>query len=231
MAQIGYFQPPEASPPSSSAHTDFSGFSSSPEDAHTPSLSQTRPEDPISDTIFEKKALETFENWLLLNRTKVGQSLLDAPERAIYIAYLLNDKFYPIWYDSNDPKSRQKWATMKHLIKNGFKLGSQNMLLREVKGRYLPQAFIYNTARYIESAHTCIGHGGIRKTYDQLCSTAYGIPRIAVTKLLPHCKVCLKRRRNNSKAPLQPIYSDYVLERIQIDLMDFRDRPSGGYLR
>jgi len=57
----------------------------------------------------------------------------------------------------------------------------------------------------------------------------YGIKKDEVEWLSKHCQSCLLERQNRSHAPLEPIISDYTLQRVQIDLVDFRHEPHGQY--
>lgn len=47
--------------------------------------------------------------------------------------------------------------------------------------------------------------------------------------LLKRCQTCLLERQNRSRAPLQSIIFNRTLERVQIDLVDFRHEPDGQY--
>lgn len=47
--------------------------------------------------------------------------------------------------------------------------------------------------------------------------------------LLKRCQSCLLERQNRSRAPLEPITVDRILECVQIDLVDFRHEPDGQY--
>ena len=40
--------------------------------------------------------------------------------------------------------------------------------------------------------------------------------------MLKHCDTCIQSRPSNSQAPLEPIQSNYTLQRVQIDLVDMR---------
>jgi len=47
--------------------------------------------------------------------------------------------------------------------------------------------------------------------------------------LLKRCRTCFLERQTRSCAPLQPIIFNRTLERVQIDLVDFRYEPHGQY--
>ena len=46
--------------------------------------------------------------------------------------------------------------------------------------------------------------------------------------MLKNCGICIQSRPSNSRAPLEPIQSNYTLERVQIDLVDMRATPHQG---
>jgi len=46
--------------------------------------------------------------------------------------------------------------------------------------------------------------------------------------LLKHCTICLQTRPSKTRAPLQPIQSNYTLEQVQIDLVDMHATPHKG---
>jgi len=73
--------------------------------------------------------------------------------------------------------------------------------------------------------HLRLQHSGIIKTFQLVQERFYGISRQEVTWLVQHCTYCLQDQACRTRAPLQPIQSNYTLERIQIDLVDMRARP------
>ena len=48
-------------------------------------------------------------------------------------------------------------------------------------------------------------------------------------RLHKECQQCHLNAPNNAQPPPRPIKSNYVLERIQIDLIDKRNQPDGDY--
>ena len=87
----------------------------------------------------------------------------------------------------------------------------------------------YDAVDHIAWAHDVIGHAGARKTHQRLMREVYGISQDDVEALLPGCKICVVNRTNNTKPPLEPIVAIRVLERVQIDLIDFRHQPDGRF--
>ena len=70
---------------------------------------------------------------------------------------------------------------------------------------------------------------GIQKTFASIQETVWGIRRQDVAQLVNRCQICFLNRPTNTKASIQPIIAERVLERIQIDLIDFRHTPDGQY--
>ena len=80
----------------------------------------------------------------------------------------------------------------------------------------------------ILESHQRSQHSGYTKTFHQVKQRFYGISREEVIWLLKHYTICLQTRPCNTRAPLQPIQSNYTLERVQIDLVDMRTTPHKG---
>ena len=57
----------------------------------------------------------------------------------------------------------------------------------------------------------------------------YGIRRKDVTYLIKRCAIYNFQRPSNTKAPLQPVIVERVMERLQIDLIDMRHSPDGRF--
>lgn len=137
---------------------------------------------------------------------------------------------------------RQKRATLYHRATTDFKLGgvSQRLLMRRAEvinprsqnplhledRRVIMADSVYNK---IKSIHERLLHGGRDKTWNEVQATCYGITREEVEWFTTHCKYCVERRPTTSKAPLQPLDTLEVGERVQVDLIDMRSEPSGVY--
>lgn len=118
-----------------------------------------------------------------------------------------------------------------HDAKTHYQLNLNNQLIRKSTGDGLDRvvASHYDVFLHITQAHEAVGHAGIRKTFEHANKSVYGISKEDVTWLLRHCKICLNNRANATKPPLEPIVVNNTLERVQIDLMDFRHEPSREY--
>lgn len=77
--------------------------------------------------------------------------------------------------------------------------------------------------------HVDLGHAGYKKTYKAIQNGYYGIVRDDVSWLLMRCRTCMVNRVNRSRGVLEPIVSNFTLERVQIDLVDMRHEPDGQY--
>ena len=67
---------------------------------------------------------------------------------------------------------------------------------------------------HIVRAHNNIGHAGVMKTFKEVQRHIYGISKDDVAALLKHCKVCQHNRPTNTRAPLEPMVVNAVLERV-----------------
>lgn len=99
---------------------------------------------------------------------------------------------------------------------------------RPRKGTLLvvPQHSILDT---IEHQHNAIHHQGTAKTWYEISIRYHGIPKRIVSYMLRQCTVCHTQAPNQRPAPIQPIVSQQVMERIQMDLIDMRQSPDGDY--
>jgi len=69
----------------------------------------------------------------------------------------------------------------------------------------------------------------VDKVYQHCCQNYYGITWKDVNWVLNKCARCKLSEKSHGKPPIKPIISKYCLERITIDLMDFRGNPDGEY--
>lgn len=72
-------------------------------------------------------------------------------------------------------------------------------------------------------------HTGRDKTWVELDKRFYGLNKSEVMWVIDHCAYCLANKATATKAPLEPIISNQIFERVQIDLVDMRHEPSGRY--
>lgn len=158
-----------------------------------------------------------------------NKSIFTATDRTKYRNFLANKDIQPSKQDS--AADQQQFRNQKSDAVRNYELDKHNQLCRRAKGDFDERivACTYDAFRHIVRAHSDIGHGGVTATYQELSRTVYGIARKDVQWLLPHCQVCLVNRPNTTRAPLQPIISQQVLERVQGDLIDMRHQPDGHY--
>ena len=90
----------------------------------------------------------------------------------------------------------------------------------------VPQDEVFHTVVY---EHNAIHHQGVKKTWYEVSRRYHGIPRRAVDWVVHHCHLCDAQREGPRPAPTQPIHSDHVMERVQMDLIDMRMNADGRY--
>ena len=81
----------------------------------------------------------------------------------------------------------------------------------------------------IQEEHCRVGHSGVHGTWAGISKSFYGIIRTEVMWLLKRCQVCIRQAQNRSRGPLVPIVSTKLFERIQVDLIDFRNEPDNVF--
>jgi hypothetical protein len=67
------------------------------------------------------------------------------------------------------------------------------------------------------------------KVYQTIVESFYGISIKDVEWILSRCITCRLSARNEGKPAVKPIKSEHCLDRLVIDLMDFRSNPDGNY--
>ncbi|EKG18603.1 hypothetical protein MPH_04138 [Macrophomina phaseolina MS6] len=73
----------------------------------------------------------------------------------------------------------------------------------------------------IKEAHLFLNHAGIEPTAKFLAQDRYGITEDDVAEFQRLCKFCTQNESSHNKAPLHPIVTLRLFERVQIDLIDF----------
>ena len=175
---------------------------------------------------FSAQALEKFSTYM---ETSKSRRIFDATRRLKYRNWLLSPGAD---VDTNRVPKRQiaKMMSEKQHCLKMFCLVN-NQVYRKIEGRFDQRvvACTYDAADHIIRAHKEILHAGNRKTHQKVSEAVYGISEDDVEALLPSCQICMLNRPSNTRAPLKPIRTKRVLERVQIDLIDFRHTPDSYY--
>ena len=174
---------------------------------------------------FPPEAIKSFQTYL---QTSTNRSMFDPARRASYRNWLSNpeapiSKMLP-------EKERARLRSERQRALHGFTL-KNNQLYRKgnKKNSNRIVAITYDAVNYIARAHDAIRHTGARKTHQRLLKEVYGISQDDVEALLPGYKICAVNRTNNTKPPLEPIIATRVLERVQINLINFWHQPDGRF--
>jgi len=87
--------------------------------------------------------------------------------------------------------------------------------------------FICNTEIFdcIRGVHVQLKHAGVNKVVQSINDQYYGIWKREVEWLLKRCQSYLLECQNRSRVPHEPIIIGRTLERVRIDLVDFRHEP------
>jgi transposase InsO family protein len=174
---------------------------------------------------FSQETITAFQN-LYDNASYTNRQTISAETR-FYYRQFLNNNSHPI---TGTKEQKQRLYTLKNRALKYFEL-RDGQLYRQAEG-HDPAKYVictYEKFERISLTHCNLGHPGTRKTFEALTTNYYGVTRAEVAWLLERCQVCLMSRKSTTKAPLTPIVSGQILERVQIDLMDFRAEPDGVY--
>ncbi|SLM41265.1 Ribonuclease H-like domain [Lasallia pustulata] len=188
---------------------------------------QPRTEPRTGVQAFSQDIEHAFQTYL--ERESKNRSLFTAADRSQYRMCLEEPDLKPqlLFPDKAD---QQRFRNQKHDAITNYELDPQSQLYRTPKTaeeRPRVVACTYDSFKHIVHAHHSVAHAGISLTYKELVRTVYGIAREDVKWLLKHCRVCLVNRKSITRAPLQPIVAEGVLERVQADLIDMRHQPDG----
>ena len=102
-------------------------------------------------------------------------------------------------------------------------------IYRRAEGKFPARyaACTTDALRIIGNTHSAKHHQKARKVYEFLRGKYYGISEPMVRWVLKQCSGCELVAPNKTKKIIRPIISSRCLDRIQIDLMDFRSRTEG----
>ncbi|XP_074647573.1 SCAN domain-containing protein 3-like [Tubulanus polymorphus] len=131
----------------------------------------------------------------------------------------------------------QSLAKFRHQVKTkGFTLkeeenGDKNVVApcKSDVSRKLRVIPLEDLDQIILSCHEAIGHGGENATFKKVQENYFGVIRIHVRNTLKKCKVCTLKSSQTGRAPVIPIISQNVFERIQVDLIDMQRQETEGY--
>ena len=174
---------------------------------------------------FTPAILQSFQTYI---ETSKNKTIFDPSRRALYRNWLANPDAKISKMLSK--KEQARLISEKYRALKGFHL-KNHQLYRNAEKNYGDRvvAMTYDAAQHIIRVHEAIGHTGVRKTHQKLLEEVYGITQEDVAALVKPCQICLINRASNTRAPLEPIIATRVLERVQIDLIDFRHEPDGRF--
>jgi hypothetical protein len=81
----------------------------------------------------------------------------------------------------------------------------------------------------ITRCYVAFNHVAARRTYNEISNAYYGITEADCKWIIKHCQFCILRAPTTTKPVITPIVSSKCIERIQIDLMDFRNQKDSEY--
>ena len=141
-----------------------------------------------------------------------------------YITYLTNALYEPS--SRADQAKRAFVKTSFQMDEGGYALQACATERHKQARLVIMQSSIFDI---IQEEHCRIGHAGVHPTWAAVSQGYYGIIRTEIIWLLKRCQICIRRARNRSRGPLIPIVTTKLFERIQVDLIDFRNEPDNIY--
>ena len=79
--------------------------------------------------------------------------------------------------------------------------------------------------------HKLVGHGGIRKTSEEIDKKYENISRSVISLFIELCVGCAKSKvkKGYKNSVVKPLVSDDFNSRGQVDLIDYQSQPDGQY--
>jgi len=165
--------------------------------------------------------------WLEYLKDNPSRYLFEEERRQLYIGYLKNPLAPPV---PPTPEQRKYFVSLKRFALETFELQSGHLYRKATTKREPLYAPTMAEAFWIAAnVHSLMQHAGPRKIYGMIKELYYGITEDHVTWVGEHCSVCTMKAPNKTKPIIRPISSGYNLERVQIDLVDFRSQADGEF--
>lgn len=185
------------------------------------------PPKPIAQC-FTDTAIQEFQQYL--REESNNKSLFSLTKRLRYRAIIEEPDFLPPFWNDCTKQEKQAFHNDKRLTSHYHLIDRQLYRNAERPGEQ-PRvvACNYDAHLHVERIHKELGHAGSEKTYIEVKRQVYGITKADVRWLKKRCLICNLNQPNNTRAPLEPIVTTRILERIQVDLIDMRHEPSGTY--
>lgn len=170
---------------------------------------------------------------------KWAEHLVEFPNKALFSERRRTDYLHFLQDNSassveGNGYSRNQRKSNKHIAIRDFELGegTPHIYRKKMtkKGKEIPPRYAAcedDAFRIIANLHSQHGHSGIIKTRTEINKKYYGITERNIKWVLNACVVCALDRRNKTKPIITPIISEGCLDRVQIDLMDFRAKADG----
>ena len=164
---------------------------------------------------FSSDARDGFTVYLIENKSKPRLTVTNKED---IISWLTDASRHP--KDNKEANNRKQ-------AKETFRWDSEKRILYTLPTEKHPQereivveSRIYEIIAY---KHDLTGHAGMDATWSAIERHYYGIVRNEVRELVKKCQVCARKASNRSRGPLTPIVVFELFERVQVDLIDFRD--------
>jgi hypothetical protein len=140
---------------------------------------------------------------------------------------------------SNIPEQQLKFSTNQKFAKAYFEV-QDSVLYRKAETKVdkegnafqIPLCYVArvnNTFQFITDIYRNLQYFGICKTYKRVAEQYWGITRNDIAWVVNYCLICNLSNTAKSTAIPIPIVSSWYLNRLYIDLMDFRTTPDRIY--
>ena len=120
------------------------------------------------------------------------------------------------------PEEKQiQWNQHQEVVKKFFLKDNQLYQRREMEDEEDKYVLCdYNVLKTIEDEHLALECADSNKTFNYMAPCYYSVTKAMCEWLSKKCHLCRKTEKNQSRAPLQPIITNYVHHQMQLDLID-----------
>lgn len=157
------------------------------------------------------------EEWLSYIKSMPNRKLFTDERHAKYLFYLQN----PTLSVTKGKASGHKYRALRK-----YEL-QDDAIYRQAEdpfeARYAVRTI--DAFRIIANIHCSLDHASIRKTVKKVSEYYYGVSESNVAYVVKQCRICSLRVAKAATSVLEPIESDRPMDRIQINMMEFKTSP------
>ena len=177
----------------------------------------------------EEMHLKKFKEYLYQNYEFVNFF------RSVVVTKTVGERFIKVLEDNkadnitSKERFRVKNRKFKLIIENDNNKLGQEVIVKDntiERKEILPVLYYEDFYKVINKIHLEVGHSGVNKTEYAIGIRFALVPRSVIAEYCKLCAICNRTVKQVLQSTIIPIVSQKFWERIQIDLVDMRHKPS-----